>query len=55
MCDRISRHIFFDNKRLQIEVKDGKYYTKVNNKNVALKNLSTGEKNIIALSYFELG
>jgi len=46
------KYIFFDNKRLQIEVQDGKYYTKVNNKNVALKNLSTGERNIIALSYF---
>lgn len=50
--NRSLQYIFFDKSRLQIENCNGKYYTKVNNKNVKLKNLSTGEKNVISLSYF---
>lgn len=44
--------IFLANKRLSIEYRGGKYYLKVNGKYVAPKNVSQGERNIIALCYF---
>lgn len=44
--------IFFNNNRLQIEELNGKYILKVNGLKVKPKNISTGERNIIALCYF---
>lgn len=44
--------IFFSSTRLQIEELDGKYILKVNGVRVSPKNISTGERNIIALCYF---
>jgi len=44
--------IFFDQKRLQIQLKNGKYQVLVAGKEIQLKKLSTGEKNIIGLCYF---
>lgn len=44
--------IFFSSNRLQIEELNGKYVLKVNGLRVSPKNISTGERNIIALCYF---
>lgn len=46
------RYIFFSDSRLSIELKDNKYYLKSNGNNVKPKNISLGERNIIALCYF---
>lgn len=45
-------YIFFQKGRLSIALKDGKYYLKSNGENVKPKNVSQGERNIIALCYF---
>ena len=45
-------YIFFSNDRLTIELHDGKYYLKSKGANVLPKNISQGERNIIALCYF---
>lgn len=45
-------YIFFSRERLSIELKDNKYYLKSNGKSVKPKNISLGERNIIALCYF---
>lgn len=45
-------YIFFSQGRLSIELKNDKYYLKSRGKNVKPKNISLGERNIIALSYF---
>lgn len=46
------RYIFFSDARLSIELKDNKYYLKSNGNNVKPKDISLGERNIIALCYF---
>ena len=46
------RYIFFSNARLSIELRDNKYYLKSNGNNVKPKDISLGERNIIALCYF---
>ena len=46
------KYIFFSESRLSIELKDNKYYLKSNGNNVKPKNISLGERNIIALCYF---
>ena len=46
------RYIFFSDSRLSIELKDDKYYLKSNGYNVKPKDISLGERNIIALCYF---
>ena len=46
------RYIFFSDSRLSIELKDDKYYLKSNGNNVKPKDISLGERNIIALCYF---
>lgn len=45
-------YVFFSHGRLSIELKNDKYYLKSNGKNVKPKNVSLGERNIIALCYF---
>ncbi len=45
-------YIFMDSKRISIELKNQKYYLKVNGENVTPNNVSLGERNIIALCYF---
>lgn len=45
-------YIFFNNKRLVLENVSGKYYLKSNGKNVKPSDVSTGERNAIALCYF---
>lgn len=45
-------YVFFSQGRLSIELKSDKYYLKSNGKNVKPKNISLGERNIIALCYF---
>ena len=45
-------YVFFSQGRLAIELKNDKYYLKSNGKNVKPKNVSLGERNIIALCYF---
>lgn len=44
--------VFFSKNRLSIEFRDGKYYLKSNGCDVKPKNVSQGERNIIALCYF---
>ncbi|KEA45949.1 hypothetical protein CR66_04020 [Campylobacter mucosalis] len=53
--DQINKHlkyIFFDENRLQLETKDEQYVLKSKQKSVKTKDVSTGERNAIALSYF---
>lgn len=45
-------YIFMDSKRISIELKNQKYYLKVNGENVTPNKVSLGERNIIALCYF---
>lgn len=45
-------YIFFDKKRMVLVNSDGIYVLKVNGKDVKPKDVSTGERNAIALSYF---
>ena len=45
-------YVFFSHGRLSLELKDDRYYLKSNGKNVRPKNVSLGERNIIALCYF---
>lgn len=45
-------YIFFSKNRLSLQVKGDKYCLKSYGKDVALKNISIGERNIIALCYF---
>lgn len=45
-------YIFFSNARLSIQYKDNKYYLYSRNKSVSPKEISVGERNIIALCYF---
>jgi wobble nucleotide-excising tRNase len=45
-------YVFFSHGRLSIELKNDKYYLKSNGKDVKPKNVSLGERNIIALCYF---
>lgn len=45
-------YVFFSHARLSIELKNNKYYLKSNGKDVKPKNVSLGERNIIALCYF---
>lgn len=45
-------YVFFSKGRLSIELKNDKYYLKSNGKDVKPKNVSLGERNIIALCYF---
>jgi len=44
--------IFFSDKCLSIELRDNLYYLKVNGKHVQPKNISSGERNLIALCYY---
>lgn len=44
--------IFYDRHRLELIDENGFYTVKVRGRKTPLKNLSTGEKNIIGLSYF---
>lgn len=45
-------YVFFSKGRLSIELLNDKYYLKSNGKNVKPKDVSVGERNIIALCYF---
>lgn len=45
-------YVFFEKGRLSIELRDNKYYLKSNGNNVRPKDVSLGERNIIALCYF---
>lgn len=45
-------YVFFTHGRLSIELKNDKYYLKSNGQNVLPKNVSLGERNVIALCYF---
>ena len=45
-------YVFFSHGRLSIELKNDKYYLKSSGKDVKPKNVSLGERNIIALCYF---
>lgn len=45
-------YVFFSHGRLSIELKNDKYYLKSSGKDVKPKNVSIGERNIIALCYF---
>lgn len=45
-------YIFFHKKRMVLEVADGKYVLKSNGRDVKPKDVSTGERNAIALCYF---
>lgn len=45
-------YVFFSHGRLSIELKNDQYYLKSNGKDVKPKNVSLGERNIIALCYF---
>lgn len=45
-------YVFFTNNRLSIELRDERYYLKSNGKDVIPKNVSLGERNIVALCYF---
>lgn len=45
-------YVFFTRNRLSIELKENKYYLKSNGQDVKPKNVSLGERNIIALCYF---
>lgn len=46
------QRIFLDSERIQVEVVDNKYILSVNGKTVKPRDISTGERNIIALCYF---
>lgn len=46
------KYIFFKEDRLTIELRGNKYVIKSNGNDVLPKNVSLGERNIIALSYF---
>ena len=45
-------YILFNKNRLKLECRNNEYFVKVNNKDVKLKDLSLGERNIISLAYF---
>lgn len=45
-------YIFFSNDRLRLEYRDKKYYLKSNGASVLPHQISTGERNAIALCYF---
>ncbi len=45
-------YVFFTHGRLSIELRNDKYYLKSNGQDVRPKNVSLGERNIIALCYF---
>lgn len=45
-------YVFFSSGRLSIELKNDKYYLKSNGCDVAPKNISLGERNILGLCYF---
>lgn len=45
-------YILFNKNRLKLDCKNNQYYVKVKNKDVKLKDLSLGERNIISLAYF---
>lgn len=45
-------YVFFTKGRLSIELRNNKYYLKSNGQDVRPKNISLGERNIIALCYF---
>ena len=45
-------YVFFSPNRLSIELRNEKYYLKSNGKDVLPKNVSLGERNIVALCYF---
>lgn len=45
-------YVFFSKDRLSIELHDNKYYLKSRGQNVKPRNVSQGERNIIALCYF---
>ena len=45
-------YIFFHKKRMVLEIADGKYVLKSNGRDVKPKDVSTGERNAIALCYF---
>lgn len=47
-------YVFFSRDRLSIELRGEKYYLKSRGKDVKPKNVSQGERNIIALCYFFL-
>ena len=51
--NKLLHQIFLYNKNVRLELsRDNKYIIKINEKPVSLKDLSTGEQNIIALCYF---
>lgn len=50
--DEALSYIFFHKKRMVLESSDGKYVLKSNGRDVKPKDVSTGERNAIALCYF---
>lgn len=50
--NNLLRYIFYSNTRLLIEIDNQKYCLKSNGNPVSPKNISVGERNIIALCYF---
>ena len=45
-------YILFNKDRLKLECRNNEYFVKINRKDVKLKDLSLGERNIISLAYF---
>ena len=45
-------YIFFSENRFSVELKNNKYYLKSNGNDVSPKDVSVGERNILALCYF---
>lgn len=45
-------YILFNKDRLKLECRNNEYFVKVNNRDVKLKDLSLGERNIISMAYF---
>lgn len=45
-------YILFNKNKLRLECKNNEYFVKIKNKDVKLKDLSLGERNIISLAYF---
>lgn len=52
LINKYLAYIFFDKDHLSLGNKDGKYQLKVDGKDVKPNQVSTGERNAIALSYF---
>lgn len=52
ILNKFLSYIFFSKDRLSIQIVNEKYHVKSRGENIKLEELSTGERNVIALSYF---